>query len=504
MACSIVVFPRCCDAAASTGRSKSRQAWLVAARAHPARRRGILICLGVGVFLASVHASIFAVPSSADFKFWADMTFGIPSAVTGYFLLSVPVMVMVAYLASTPVSWLFGLPRGLLKRNILATPYRFGFTAGAMMMGLALLVAIWTNGRSISRDWLGTLQFPDGFASGISISEATQQKVAALPFVTDVCAVTIQTFKSDAFGLKVFDNTNTSFVAFDPEPFFRMTKLTWLDGDPKVALERLKQGGAVIIAREYQVAQKLGVGDKITLRSSGKPYTFDIVGVVNSPGLDIASKFFDIGDEYLDQAINAVFGTRDDLKRIFSNTGVQLLQFSLDPAVSDKEALDKIRRVGSYEIVAAGSGREIKAQIGDVLGSSFLVMSIIAVAAMLVASFGVANLIVAGVQARQFEFGVLRAIGADRGLVPRLVLAEAALIAVTACIVGTAFGIQAAWAGQKMYEVMLGLLLTMRIPIGPTAAGWLITLLITLGAAGPTAWALARKHPRELLGAVRG
>jgi putative ABC transport system permease protein len=172
--------------------------------------------------------------------------------------------------------------------------------------------------------------------------------------------------------------------------------------------------------------------------------------------------------------------------------------------VDDKRALAEIRKAGGFEIVSAGSGREIKSEISSVLNSSFLVMSIIAIAAMLVAGLGVANLIVAGVQARQYEFGVLRAIGADRGLVSRLVLGEAVLIAITACIVGTIFGAQAAWAGQKMYEVMLGLLLNLHVPLGPTAAGWVVTTIITLGAAVPTAWALSRRKPRELLGAVRG
>lgn len=473
-------------------------------RARPARVRGLVLCGVGGLILAAVHASIFEVPLGADFKFWADMSVGIPCAFTGYFLLSVPVLVLVTLGGAALVSRLMGLPRGLLRRNVLATPYRFGFTAGAMMMGLALLVAIWTNGRAITRDWLGSLKFPDAFASGISISQKTQDRIAALPFVRDVCAITIQNFKTEAFGLKAFDNANTSFVAFDPEPFFRMTTLTWVQGDPKTAEKRLEQGGAVIIAQEFQVAKHIGVGDTITLKWGGKPYTFDIVGVVASPGLDIASKYFQIGEEYLDQAVNAVFGNRSDLKKIFGNTGVQLLQFSLDPSVPDKEALDRIRKAGGFEIVAAGSGREIKAEISNVLGSSFLVMSVIALGAMLVASFGVANLIVAGVQARQYEFGVLRAIGAERGLMARLVLGEALLIAVTACIVGTLMGVQAAWAGQKMYEAVLGLLLHMSVPVGPTAAGWAMTTAITLGAAGPTVWMLARKRPRELLGAVRG
>lgn len=477
----------------------------LAIRSRPARVRGIVLCGVLGIVGAFIHASIFVIPMSADAKFWADMAIGIPAAFTGYFLISVPVTALAAVSLSRLVSRVFALPPRLLKRTILTTPYRFGFTAGAMMMGLTLLVALWTNGRAVTRDWLGSLAFPDAFVTGISISEKTLDRIRAMPQVRDAAAVTIQNFKTDAFGLKVFDNVNTSFVAFEPRPFFHMTRMTWVEGDEKTALARLEQGGAVIVAQEYRVSKGIGVGDKITLYSGGKPYVFDVVGVVNSPGLDIASKFFDIGEEYLDQAVNAVFGSRDDLKRLFGNSAINLVQMSFQPGVTDQEAvLKQIRRAAGFEIVSAGSGKAVKEEIAGVLQTSFLVMSVVAIGAMLVASFGVANLIVAGIQARQYEFGVLRAIGAERGLISRMVLAEAAIIAISACIVGTIFGVQAAWAGQRMNAAMIGLRLTLSVPIGPTAAGWMITALITLGAAGPAVWSLSRRHPRELLGVVRG
>ncbi|MFN7019702.1 MAG: FtsX-like permease family protein [Phycisphaerales bacterium] len=474
-------------------------------RSRPASVRGIVLCGVIGVLCAAAHAGIFLTSAPADVKFWADMVFGIPAAFTGYFLISVPVTVVAASLLAALISRVFRLPGEVLRRTILATPYRFGFTAGAMMMGLALLVALWTNGRSVTRDWLGTLSFPDAFVTGISMSEKTLDRIKSMPQVKDSCAVTIQNFKTEAFGLKAFDNVNTSFVAFEPAPFFRMTKMTWVEGDERTALERLERGGAVIVAQEYKVAKGIGVGDKVTLYSGGKPYVFDVVGVVNSPGLDIASKFFDIGEEYLDQAVNAVFGSRDDLKRMFGNSAINLIQMSFQPEVTDQEAvLRQIRRAAGFEIVSAGSGKAVKAEIAQVLHTSFLVMSVVAVGAMLVASFGVANLIVAGIQARQFEFGVLRAIGAERGLISRLVLGEAAVVAAAACVVGTIFGIQAAWAGQRMNEAMIGLKLSLAVPVGPTLAGWAMTALITLGSAGPAVWALSRKHPRELLGVVRG
>jgi hypothetical protein len=47
-------------------------------------------------------------------------------------------------------------------------------------------------------------------------------------------------------------------------------------------------------------------------------------------------------------------------------------------------------------------------------------------------------------------------------------------------------------------------MLTLHLPLGPTALGWAVTSAITIGAAVPAVWSLSRKHPRELLGVVRG
>ena len=476
----------------------------MAIRSRPPTTRGLILCAVVGLALATLHVCILTLPSDTQVVFWMDMSIGLPAVFTGYFLLSVPITVLVTRVAGPLVSAAYRLPRGILVRTIVASPYRFGFTAGAMMVGLAIMVAIWTNGRAIMRDWLGSLTFPDAFVSGLAMTPRTQERIDKLPFVKDTCAVTIQNFRTDAFGVKALSNPTTSFVAFEPEPFFRMTKLEWKEGDPAVALEKLKAGGAVIIANEFRVARGLKVGDSLNLTYNDKPYSFEIVGVVASPGLDIASKFFDIGDEYLDQAVNAVFGSRDDLKNLFGNTGIQLIQITLDPAISDEQAMKELRKAGGFEVIAAGSGRQIKGEISKFLTGSLVVSSVVAVCAMLVACFGVANLIVAGIQARQFEFGVLRAIGAQRGLLARLVLAEATLVALSACVVGTAMGVHASWGGQHMYELLLGIVLTLRIPIGPTAAGWATVIAITLAAAAPAVIALARKQPRELLGAVRG
>ncbi|MBL8758838.1 MAG: ABC transporter permease [Phycisphaerae bacterium] len=123
---------------------------------------------------------------------------------------------------------------------------------------------------------------------------------------------------------------------------------------------------------------------------------------------------------------------------------------------------------------------------------------------MLVACLGVANVIVAGIQARQFEFGVLRALGAQRGLLGRLVLGEAILIAAAACILGTFMGLQGAFGGLQVYRALLGLSLSLPVHVPAIAIGCAAVFAITLGAAVPSAARLVRKPPRELLAAMKG
>ena len=435
----------------------------LAARSKPATLRGLLLCGVAGLALVGVHVILFSFIRDPDGLLLADLLLGLPCIFAGYFLLSVPVVWGITGTLGPGLSRILVIPSGLLVRSVQATPYRFGFTAGAMMLGLALMVSIWTNGRSIDRDVLGAFKFPDAFAAGLNISERTQKRIAELPFVAKTTPITVQNFRTDAFGLKALNNASTTFIAFDPDEFLGMANLKWLEGDKAAAIEQLRKGGAVLVAKEFKVARGVGVGDTLKLFHEGKPYDFKVVGVVASPGLDIVSKYFDIGDDFLDVAVNAVFGTRDDLKRLLGNTTVRLMQIDLRSdgefaKMTDADAIRQIRRAGGFEILDAGSGRQIITEIRSYVSASLYVFSLVAVGGMLVACFGVANLIIAGIQARQFEFGVASGAHrrAQRGLLVRMVFGEALIIALAACIVGTVMGLHGSWAGQVMNELTLG------------------------------------------------
>jgi putative ABC transport system permease protein len=478
-------------------------------RAVAPRLKTVMILLVTGIGLLIFEVAVVFLPSDSQVVFWLYALMGLPAMFAGYFLLGTPVLLAMVGLFGRGLSALLRLPKGLLVGTIRATPFRYGFTASAMMSGLAIMVALWTQGRSIVDDWLGKFEFPDAFVTGLNLTPEAKTRLEAMPFVTGTCAITLQPIDTDAFGVHALQKFKTMFIAFEPEPFFKMTRLTWVEpttpeGQAR-AIQRLKEGGAVIVAREFQVTQGTKLGDSFKASNEGQSYDMEVVGVVTSPGLEVVSKFFAIGDDFTEQAMHAVFGSRDDLKAKFKSESINLIQVGLKPDADDGEAIAQIRtELADCGLLDAGSGRKIKRDITTFIGASLLVASAVAVFVMFVASFGVANIIVASIHARQFEFGVLRSIGATKGLIARLVLGEALLMSMASIVLGTALGLQGIISGQQLDRLLLGIELTVKPPVMPILAGWCVVVLVTVGAAAPAALAAAARRPRELLAAMKG
>jgi len=457
--------------------------------------------LGIALMLSIVLAGRTGVLSGQSF-FWVYVSIGLPAMFLGYFLASASVAVLVARTAGPLITSCFRLPESLLTRTVRATPYRHGFTAGALMTGLALLIAIWTNGSAAMRDWVDQIQFPDAFAYGLPMSEEAIDILNNLEVVEQTCAINMLAVETDAFGVKALMNYKTNYFGFEPEAFFDMVHIKFVQGDPDTALAKLKAGGSVIVAREFLVAKGLGVGDTFTCKdATGQEHSFDIVGVVTTPGLELVSQYFDLGESMTQQAVSSVFGSRDDMIKHFGIADPMLIQIDLDDSVPPKEAIAQIEQalIGSG-VLNVGSGARIRSQIEAVFASSFIVISTVALGAMLVACFGVANLIVAEVSARKYELGVLRAVGASKGQLVRLICAQALIIAIAACVLGTLLGLQAAWGGQQINRVTVGMDLNFRPPpMLPIVISWGAAIFLTLLAAAPSAIRLNRSSVRQLM-----
>jgi len=381
------------------------------------------------------------------------------------------------------------------------------------MSGLAMMVALWTQGGAFARDWLGRIQFPDAFVTGIALSDASVEKLRAMPEVTGASPLSLVRANISAegmtgLGIGSLQQLKTAFIGFDAESFFNLMNVTWVQGDRDTAIRKLNEGNSIIVAREFLTSKGLGVGKRVKISYQNHSAEFEIVGVVTSPGLDIVSNFFDLGDMYVDQAVSAVFGSRNALRDKLlggNEPPTQIISLSLAKGTDDAEVTAKIRReLYDYGVLDVGTGRFFKQLIEGAIGRSLYIVSAIAVMSMLVASLGVANLIVAAIESRRFEFGVLRAVGAYRGTVCRLVLAEAIVVAIAACFVGVAMGIQGSYGGVRLNAAIMGVELFLRPQPLPILAGCAILITLTLLAATPAVLALSRRQPRELLAAMKG
>jgi len=476
-----------------------------ASRATPPRLAHAALFATVAIALIAGQIVLFDF-GDASARFWTYALAGLPMMQIGYFLLAVPAFIMVAVVLARPLSVVFRLPGDLLRQSALSIPYRLGLTAGALMIGIAILTSTWTSTTAVLGDWLGKMTFADGFAfNRTGMSKQVREQIASLDFVRDLCPIAylpLEVQSGQVFGVEGIAPPNVICIGFDPDIFFQVNRVEWIEGDPESALARLRRGDGVLVAEQFLAARGIGVGDSLTLGAGRVSHEYEIVGVVTAAGLDVATQMFGIRNVYNEHALSCVFADLDAVTRQFDSPDVYLVQVNLTREITDEDALREITAVapGTWFV----SGRKIKETI-DVLGSALLVVNAtVAFTALLLASIAVGNVLVANVASRKFEYGVLRAVGASRGHLARLVAGEAVLLAITAAIVGTVFGLHAAANDIRLHRDLGGLVVAFHVPWLVAGIGCAALITMTLVAAAPAALGLARATPRALLSAGRG
>src|SRR5690606_19516473 len=118
------------------------------------RVKGLVVATALGVVLILMQMALM-LPVDSNVRFYGYMTVGLPLLHIAAFILAVPMLMLIALAVSRPLSLVLRLPAGVLRRSVAATPYRNGFTAGALMVGVSLLVATWGTGQGLLDDWVG-------------------------------------------------------------------------------------------------------------------------------------------------------------------------------------------------------------------------------------------------------------------------------------------------------------------------------------------------------------
>jgi putative ABC transport system permease protein len=458
-------------------------------------------------------------------RFFGHFALGIGGIMFGFFLLAPMLVWVIERLVAPVLALLLFLPARLLRQQLSTGIWRAAGTAAALMVGLATLIAMQVQGHTLIGGWRLPDKFPDIFIySPDPISWQDQKSLDAVPGIDPgslmPIAVAAPSGNSEAALLLTAATAgkNGSFLFFgvDPDQAMRLVQLEYRDDQgqalpesqqPAAALRAaadLKKGRRIIVTDEFRLVHGIKVGDTVQLVTTlHGPQTYTICAIVWSPGADLLVSLFDLGRILDQQTAASVFGSLDDARNDFGVNGTRLFAANLVGGVDKKDLLKNLQKSLGDRGLRAGDVRQIKASVESAFYRLLLLISTVAFAAMGVASLGVTNTIMASVRSRRWQFGVLRSIGAGRGQLLRLVLAEAMMLGFVGAVMGLAAGLELAFDARKLSGIVIGYLPPINIPWPIVGSGCLAVMLVALAASLWPAIAVALAQPLDLLSAGR-
>ena len=434
---------------------------------NPARLRWLIV-----VFVVVAVLGLVAWPRGADAA-GLGRAAAVYAVLLGATLLAPFLLTPLGRLAGAPFAPLARLEERLARGSLARDPSRTALTVGALMIGLALIVAIGgmaQNARRAAGAWL------DGVVPGevivtsirpIGLDEGTVDALT-LPGVARVSP--IATFDV-ALGGRAVDAA--AVVGSD---LLDDGRLEFVAGDRDSALRNLDQGGSTILPRSQAERLGLAVGDTIDVPAgAGLALRLSVTGVVERslPG--------EGGEAVLVSWIDAV----DSLGVLGADSFA--VRFVPGREAGARPSVDAAAREIALE---PASLDQVEGAIAGALGRVFGLFDALAVVAVIVAALGVVNTLSMNVIERVREIGVLRATGMTRRQAGRMVVVEAGILGIVGSVLGIVVGLAAsaalvAFGGGRI-----------DVPLDPPWPAIVLALVLGIGVSMAAAYYPARLAAR--------
>jgi putative ABC transport system permease protein len=360
---------------------------------------------------------------------------------------------------------------------------RNAVTIGAMVVGLAMLVSVSTMIHSFRRTvevWIQQTIRADLYLSRAArlvrgadtrIPAGLRAEVKGIPGVAEV----------DGFRvLRLEDGRGGRFLlgAGDFDVMARRGRLLFRRGDSAAILRAARAQGRVIVSETFAERYRLHEGDEVTLHPPGQTVRLRIAGV------------------YYDYTTEGGFLVVDRtlFERLWRDPWLNSILIYLAPG-ADPQAVRReiLQRLPASEDMMVFSNQALKARILEIFDQTFAITYALELVALIIATLGILNTLIASVLERTREIGVLRSVGFTRGGIRRIILCEAAFMGTLANLLGALSGV--------------GLSLILIYVINKQSFGWTIqftfparllveyavlTLGASLGAGSLPAWRAAR------------
>jgi putative ABC transport system permease protein len=341
----------------------------------------------------------------------------------GVGLLSPVLVGPLAGLIGRPLAATGGVAAQIARGNAVRSPSRTAGTAAALMVGVALVafVSIFVNGFKASFsgafEKVFTAEFVVFDASGLT-PEAVAPAAARLDGVAAATNIRV--------GTGTLAGKDIHLTGLDPRLATQVLNVDWADGSDET-LRTLAPQDAMLKA-DWAKDHGLVVGSTFVLRSQERqPTRLTVRGTYDDRG-----QLF--GDVLVtDATLRERFGARTVLAALIASApGASESQVRSELAALLKRDFPTLKPQTRQEF--------IDAQVGQVNAILYVFYALLALS-VIIALFGIVNTLALSVYERTRELGLLRAVGATRRQIRRIVRGEAIITAVMGAILGVAIGV---------------------------------------------------------------
>lgn len=384
---------------------------------------------------------------------------------------------------------LFPREGAIAQGNLLRNPGRAAVTASAMLISLAILVSLAGLSTTFTRGLLGYLEqsmradyllAPEALVLGQGNVGAGPELAERLRATQGVAAVTTLRRASGRAG-----GVDAQLIGIDPATYPQLAGLVFTAGDPATAYERLAAGGSVIVNGVLAAQAGVAPGDTIALETPAGPLPLTVAAV---------------GIDYLNSRAATAYLSQGELDRALGPQRDTLLLANRAPdadvAAVETALLELTRDYPAFSVIAFAQWREEQVA-GNQTRTNILYVLMAALAIPSLIALG--NTLGINVLERTRELGVLRAIGATRGQVQRMIIAESLLLAALGVLGGALAGVGLGYALVGAIN-RGGLIFPYTLPVGGIA----LACAVGLGFAVLAALLPARRAARlDIVAALR-
>lgn len=377
----------------------------------------------------------------------------------------------------------------LARANLQRNPGRAGVTASAVMISLALVTGIMTMTVAVVGGYAeyaekatGTdyLVIPQNlmFSSGtVGAGPDFAKEIRGTAGIGQVATV--------RYAPAVVGDLTVQVVGIEPQEYADVASFRFSEGSSHDDIARLSEPDMLLGNASFRSQTGTAKGDTIDIKTPQGTKTFTVAGG---------------GNDYINAKLPTMYVSQDTLREVWGVSSDFMVLANADEGADKSAVLASLQTIvdgyPAFKLYDALAWQEVQknlfAQLTSVYYSMAMLLAIPSLLALL-------NTLAIGVLARTREIGMLRAVGATRRQVKRMVVAESLLLAGVGTLAGVIAGVPLGWVIVKSIATV-GLEFDFVFPW----AGIVVALIVGLVFAALAALIPARQAARlDIIRALR-